>query len=121
MNSKTKAEDLMKDIPVVYLALKDKKTPFSAKLVAFLIVVYALSPVDLIPDFIPFLGYLDDIIILPALILIMINLIPQDIWDLCRKEATGMVMEKKWCYVSPIILIWMVLIVLLIKWIYGII
>ena len=51
----------------VFLALKNKKTPWYAKIIAATVVVYALSPIDLIPDFIPVLGYLDDLIILPAL------------------------------------------------------
>ena len=65
---KERAKKLKTDIPAVVLALKEKRTPWYAKVIAAVIVVYALSPIDLIPDFIPLLGYLDDIIILPALI-----------------------------------------------------
>ena len=64
---KERAKKLKTDIPAVVLALKEKRTPWYAKVIAAVIVVYALSPIDLIPDFIPLLGYLDDIIILPAL------------------------------------------------------
>lgn len=55
------------DIPAIFLALKDKDTPIIAKFFACITVAYALSPIDLIPDFIPVLGYLDDIILLPMM------------------------------------------------------
>ena len=64
-NLKERAQKLKTDIPAVFLALKEKRTPFLAKIIAAVVVVYALSPIDLIPDFIPVLGYLDDLIILP--------------------------------------------------------
>lgn len=67
MNLKERAKKLKKDIPTVFLCLKDKDTPVLAKIIAAITVGYALSPVDLIPDFIPVLGYLDDVILLPAL------------------------------------------------------
>lgn len=60
---KRRAKQLKQDIPALYLALKDRKTPIIAKVLAGIIVVYALSPIDLIPDFIPVLGYLDDLIV----------------------------------------------------------
>ena len=68
MNLKERAGKLKSDIPAVFLALKDVETPWFTKLLAAITVGYALSPIDLIPDFIPVLGYLDDIIVLPALI-----------------------------------------------------
>lgn len=67
MNLKERAKKLKKDIPTVFLCLKDKDTPVLAKIIAAITVGYALSPVDLIPDFIPVLGYLDYVILLPAL------------------------------------------------------
>lgn len=66
MTLKERAQSLKRDIPAVFLALKDKDTPISAKVLAGITVCYALSPVDLIPDFIPVLGYLDDLILLPG-------------------------------------------------------
>lgn len=68
MSLRQRAENLKTDVPAVFLALKDKRTPAMAKIFAALTVAYALSPVDLVPDFIPVLGYLDDVIILPALV-----------------------------------------------------
>lgn len=60
---KRRTKQLKQDIPALYLALKDRKTPIIAKVLAGIIVVYALSPIDLIPDFIPVLGYLDDLVV----------------------------------------------------------
>lgn len=67
MDLKARAKKLKADIPAIILALKDKNTPLPAKIAAAVTVGYALSPIDLIPDFIPVLGYLDDLIILPAM------------------------------------------------------
>lgn len=81
MTLKERAQSLKRDIPAVFLALKDKDTPISAKVLAGITVCYALSPVDLIPDFIPVLGYLDDLILLPALIALTVKLIPGEVWE----------------------------------------
>ena len=75
MNLKERARKLKTDIPAVFLALKKKETPWYAKVTASIVVVYALSPIDLVPDFIPILGYLDDVILLPALIALTLKLI----------------------------------------------
>ena len=87
---KERAKKLKTDIPAVFLALKDKRTPWGARIIAAVIVIYALSPVDLIPDFIPVLGYLDDIIILPALITWCVKCIPKEVFEDCRIRAAGM-------------------------------
>lgn len=67
MNLRDRAKQLKVDIPAVFIALKQKETPLPAKILAAVTVGYALSPIDLIPDFIPVLGYLDDVLLLPAL------------------------------------------------------
>lgn len=77
MNIRERAASLKRDIPAVFLALKAKETPLPAKILAFLTVAYALSPIDLIPDFMPVLGYLDDLIILPVLVFLTCKLIPR--------------------------------------------
>lgn len=118
MNLKAKAKKLKTDIPAVFLCLKSKETPLIAKVFAALTISYALSPIDLIPDFIPVLGYLDDIVILPALIALTIAFIPRDVFDKYRAEAGGMWKDgkpKKWYYALPIVLIWSVIIYLVIK------
>lgn len=106
------------DIPAVFLSLKSKDTPLLAKILAGITIGYALSPIDLIPDFIPVLGYLDDIIILPVLIALTIQLIPKDALERFRKEAEGMWQggkPKKWYYTVTIAMIWLFLIWLIIK------
>lgn len=118
MNLKERAKQLKKDIPAMFLSLKSKDTPLVAKVLAVITVGYALSPIDLIPDFIPVLGYLDDIIILPALIALTIRLIPHDTLERFRSEAEGMWQNgkpRKWYYALPIALIWLFVIWLIIK------
>ena len=114
---KERAKRLKNDIPAVFLALKEKRTPWYAKIIAAVIVVYALSPIDLIPDFIPLLGYLDDIIILPALIAWCVKCIPNDVFEDCRSRAEGMWSggkPERWYYAIPFVLIWVAVIVLII-------
>ena len=118
MSLKEKAKQLKTDIPAVYLALNDKKTPWYAKLFAALTVVYALSPIDFIPDFIPILGYLDDLIILPSLVALTVKFIPKDVFDEYRKQAQDIWKDgkpKKWYYAVPIIFVWVLIIVLIVK------
>ena len=115
MDLKSRAKNLKTDIPAVFLALKDKETPFIAKIFAGITVVYALSPIDLVPDFIPVLGYLDDVILLPALVALTIKFIPKDIMERNRMLSEDMWKDgkpKKWYYSIPIILLWL--------WIIGI-
>ena len=118
MKLKERAKQLKTDIPAVFLALKRCETPLLAKIIAAITVAYALSPIDLIPDFIPVIGMLDDVILLPGLIAIVIKLIPAEVFAQCRKEAERLWQDgkpKKWYYALPIILIWCLLIYLIIK------
>lgn len=112
-----RAKKLKTDIPAVFLALKEKRTPWYAKIIAAVVVVYALSPIDLIPDFIPVLGYLDDLIILPALIAWCVKCIPEDVFADCRHRSEGMWgggKPEKWYYAIPFILIWLAVIALIV-------
>ena len=116
MNLKERAGKLKTDLPALFLALKDRETPVLAKVFAGIAVAYALSPVDLIPDFIPVLGYLDDVILLPVLIVITVKLIPAPVLERCRAQSEGIWKDgkpKKWVYAIPIVLIWLVIIALL--------
>lgn len=118
MDLKARAKKLKTDIPVLFLALKDKDTPLPAKIFVGITVAYALSPVDLVPDFIPVLGYLDDVILLPLLVALTIKFIPKDVLEKNRKQAEGMWSggkPKKWYYAIPIVLIWGLLIAVIIK------
>ena len=107
---KEKIKELKKDIVVIYYALQDKRTPLLAKCFGVLSIAYLLSPIDLIPDFIPVLGLLDDLIIVPFLILVTIRLIPPPILDDIRKNIdSDLRLKKKWYYALPIILIYVLL------------
>ena len=118
MNLKERAAKLKTDLPALFLPLKDRETPVLAKVFAGITVAYALSPIDLIPDFIPVLGYLDDVILLPTLIVITVKLIPAPVLERCRAQSEEMWKDgkpKKWVYAIPIVLIWLVIIALLLK------
>lgn len=118
MDLKQRAKQLKTDIPAVFLALGKKETPIAAKVLAGITVAYALSPVDLVPDFIPVLGYLDDVLLLPCLIAVTVKLIPAAVFTQCKQEAEGLWKEgrpKKWYYAVPIILIWVLLALIILK------
>ena len=115
---KDRAKQISADIPAVFLALKDKETPVWAKIAAGITVAYALSPLDLIPDFIPVLGYLDDLIVLPAMIALTARLIPKDIWERSRTAAADLWQNgkpKKWYYAIPVVVIWLLIVWLIVK------
>ena len=118
MDLKARAKKLKTDIPALFLALRDKDTPILAKVFAGITVAYALSPVDLVPDFIPVLGYLDDVILLPMLVALTIKFVPKDVLERNRKQAEGLWdngKPKKWYYAIPIMLIWVLIIALIVK------
>ena len=113
-----RARQLKTDIPAVFLAMRRKETPLAAKIIAALAIAYALSPIDLIPDFIPVLGFLDDVLLLPGLIALVIRLIPDEVFAECRKESEGLWEDgkpKKWYFALPIIIIWCLVVFLIVK------
>lgn len=81
------AKALKLDVLALWFALKHPNMPFWAKVVCFVAVAYALSPIDLIPDFIPVLGYLDDLILVPALVWLALKLIPAEVMNQSREQA----------------------------------
>jgi len=118
MSIKERAKQLKTDLPAVFLAMKHRETPFFAKALAAAAVGYALSPIDLIPDFIPVLGLLDDIIIVPALIALAVKLIPADVFAQCREEAADLWKDgkpKKWYYAVPIVFLWLLIVFIIVK------
>ena len=118
MDLNARARKLKTDIPALFLSLRDRDTPMPAKIFAGVTVAYALSPVDLVPDFIPVLGYLDDVILLPMLVALTMKFIPNDVLERNRKSAEGMWKDgkpQKWYYTIPIIFIWLIIIVLILK------
>lgn len=119
---KAQAKQLKSDIPIIFIALKDQNTPLIAKICAAITVGYSLSPIDLVPDFIPVLGYLDDLILLPLLVVLTMKLIPFEIWEKSKKQAKDLWKEgqpKQWKYAIPIVLIWGMIIRGMIKAIVG--
>ena len=85
--SKQWARKIKRDGVTLWFARKHPGTPFVAKALAVVVVAYALSPIDLIPDFIPVLGYLDDVILLPVLIWLTVRMIPEQVMAECRSKA----------------------------------
>lgn len=113
MTLKERAERLKSDIPRVYLCLMDEETPLPAKIAAGARVVYALSPIDFIPDFIPVLGALDDLIILPLLVALAMKLIPKAVWDknyALSRDLWANGRPERWYYSIPIIILWAMII-----------
>ena len=84
---KDRAKKLKTEIHALLIAYRDPRTPWIAKAWVLLVIAYALSPIDLIPDFIPVLGYLDDLILLPLGIALALRLIPADIMAEAREKA----------------------------------
>jgi uncharacterized membrane protein YkvA (DUF1232 family) len=89
------AKKLKQELFVLYLSYKDQRTPWHAKAVAICVVAYAFSPIDLIPDFIPILGYLDDLIIVPLGISLALKLIPPMVIEENRKMAEQLKVNGK--------------------------
>ena len=89
---KTWARAIKRDVHALYLAARDPLTPWYAKALALCVVGYALSPIDLIPDFIPVLGYLDDLIIVPLGILAVVRIIPPEV--MAKHRAAALAAEK---------------------------
>jgi uncharacterized membrane protein YkvA (DUF1232 family) len=115
---KQKAKELKYNLSALYLAYKRKDTPLLAKILIMITVGYALSPIDLIPDFIPVIGYLDDLILLPFLIFLSVKLIPKDIMNECKEQALDLWKDgkpQKWYYAVPIILLYLLIIFVIVK------
>lgn len=105
------ARQLKKKVFILYFAYKDNRTPWYAKLFAICVVAYAFSPVDLIPDFIPILGYVDDVILVPLGVMIALKLIPSMVIQDCTIQAAERIhggKPKNWLVGSLIILVWII-------------
>ena len=85
---KARAKALMQELTTLSIALRDPRTPWHAKALIAFVLAYALSPIDLIPDFIPVFGYLDDILVIPAGIALALKIIPADILKDAGNKAT---------------------------------
>lgn len=92
---KTWARALKRDVMTLWFALKHPDTPWYARALAAVITAYALSPIDLIPDFIPVLGYLDDLIIVPAGVWLLLKIVPENVVVDSRAKSEKWLLEKK--------------------------
>lgn len=109
---KQRAARLKRDIYALYLACRDPRVPWHVRVMAWVVIAYALSPVDLIPDPIPILGYLDDLILIPLGVLIVIKMIPPQVLKDCREQAQVAFqkgMPKNWIAGGLIIMLWILL------------
>ena len=111
---KERARSLQRDTVAVWFAAKDKRTPWYARALAVLVTAYALSPVDLVPDFIPVLGYLDDLVLIPAGIALTLKLIPAEVMaDARLKAEASLAKPATWWMTALIILVWISLLALI--------
>lgn len=101
----------------IYFAARDARTPLPVRCLALLIAAYALSPIDLIPDFIPVIGYLDDLLIVPLGLLLVIRLLPLEVLEESRKKARStLARPRSLVAAAAVIGIWVSCIVLLCLW-----
>lgn len=108
---KQRARALKTEAHALYLACKDPRVPWHARVFALCVAGYAFSPIDLVPDFIPVIGYLDDLIIIPLGIILAIKMIPSDVLEECRAKAKESTDQKKpvsWIAALVIVGIWAV-------------
>jgi uncharacterized membrane protein YkvA (DUF1232 family) len=116
MLNKTRAwaRNLKKYVFVLYFAYKDHRVPWYAKVFTACVVAYAFSPIDLIPDFIPVLGYLDDIIIVPLGIKLALKMIPSAVIKDCEEKAEELMVKgkpKNWLVGTLIIIFWVIILI----------
>ena len=111
------AQNVKCDILALYLAARDPRVLWYAKAMAALVAAYALSPIDLIPDFIPVLGYIDDLVVLPLGIKVAIRLIPDDVMAGLRRQAEERMLTRPRSAVGAviIILVWLTAAVILVR------
>ena len=113
------ARRIKRDTYALYLAVRNPRTPWYAKLFAACVVAYAFSPIDLIPDFIPILGYVDDVIIVPLGIMLALKMIPVAVMAECRALAdASLPSSKPRSYVAAvaIVAVWLLTLALSIQW-----
>lgn len=116
------ARSIKRDVVALYLAARDPRVPWYAKVLAACVAAYALSPVDLIPDFIPVLGYLDDLILVPLGILLAVRLVPVEVMAELRIEADRRSSRpSSRTAAAAIIVLWIFLAAALAWWVAGIV
>ena len=115
--AKAWARSIKRDVVALWLAARDPRTPWLAKAVAIAVAAYALSPIDLIPDFVPVLGYLDDLLIVPLGILLAVRLVPPALMAEMRERATALGRMQPSCAgAAAIIALWLAGLALVALW-----
>lgn len=114
--AKEKAKQLKSKVMVVYYAYRDPRTPWFAKVIAGLVVAYAFSPIDLIPDFIPVLGLLDDLLLIPAGVALCLRMIPKEVLESATIQASKSHDKPTNIWVAVfIVLFWIAILALTVK------
>jgi uncharacterized membrane protein YkvA (DUF1232 family) len=117
---KARARELKRDVFALSFAVRDPRVPWYAKVAAACVVAYALSPIDLIPDFIPVLGYLDDLVLVPLGIWLVVRLIPAAVLSECRARADRIAgRARSWAAAAVIIAVWLLFAALVLRWTLG--
>lgn len=117
---KQRARQLKKETYAIYIACKDPRVPWYARLFAGFVVAYAFSPIDLIPDVIPILGYLDDLVLVPLGIILVLKMIPPAVLAECREKAeVAMNQGKPTSRIAAIVIvaIWLLLGIVAVIWV----
>jgi len=116
------AASLKHSVGALYLAGRDPRVPLAAKIIIALTVAYAMSPIDLIPDAIPIIGYLDDLILVPVGVWLALRLIPDEVWQQCQEQAreNPLNLKENRTAAIVIVLIWIVAAAALTMWLYRI-
>ena len=110
------AREIERDVVALWLAARDSRTPFGAKVVAAIVAAYALSPIDLIPDFIPILGYLDDLVLVPLGIILAVRLIPNELVAEFRCEASQRLERPRSAAGAAIVIVLWIAIAAILAW-----
>jgi uncharacterized membrane protein YkvA (DUF1232 family) len=118
MTLRVQAKRLKRELIALYGAGRDTRTPWYARLIIGIVLAYALSPIDLIPDFIPVLGYLDDLLLVPVGIRLAVRLIPPDVLAEHRARAEeGVKLPSSRAAAVVIVLLWLLMLMLAVRWI----
>lgn len=115
---KARARQLKHETYALYLAVRDRRTPWYAKLFSGVVVAYAFSPIDLVPDFIPVLGYLDDLILIPLGVAAAVKMIPFEVMHECRQRAQQeFASGKPVNYVAGVLvaLVWILVLIMIVR------
>ncbi len=113
---KQRAKKIKSDVYALYFAYRDPRVPWYAKAFTALVVAYAFSPIDLIPDFIPVLGYLDDLLLVPLGVSLAVRMVPPEVMAEARSRAAELEGKpKSWLGAAAIIALWVIVIVWLVK------